>query len=121
MLGAPWLKHTRLEHSVIATIAPEMQALQCKDMFLHFLSVQHALYRVHLLWICSELTFCCLPLIFLQWLHIPDKYERINFPFTQEMADQVEWFYFNAYLKCVATGLHQNQAHGLQPCAILLT
>eukprot|EP00955_Chlamydomonas_euryale_P013335 143755-Chlamydomonas_euryale.AAC.1 len=34
-----------------------------------------------------------------QWLSIPEKASRLNYPFTQEMADQVEWFYFTMYAK----------------------
>eukprot|EP00798_Chlamydomonas_sp_ICE-L_P007892 gene7892-1102_t len=34
-----------------------------------------------------------------QWIQLPDKGERLMHPFTQEMIDQVFWFYLTQYLK----------------------
>ena len=34
-----------------------------------------------------------------QWLQLPELAQRLAHPFTQDMADQVEWFYFTSYVK----------------------
>lgn len=34
-----------------------------------------------------------------QWLQLTELAQRLAHPFTQDMADQVEWFYFTNYVK----------------------
>ncbi len=90
----------------------------CNGLANHPLDINKAEEGVHSLWkdvlhchqqlplhamIGGGDQICCddvwnLPAL-IQWLRIEDRSQRLAFPFTQEMADQVEWFFFTNYIK----------------------